>query len=142
MRAANGIRASFRQPEVAYLARAHQLGHRADGFFDWRLGVNAVLIIEIDAIYIEPAETRVARLFHVLRFAVDSAEAWCARIPQDAEFRRDDDAMPFAADAASEQLFVGVGSVNVGSIEKSDPELDRAFDRSKRFRIVAIAIKL
>src|SRR5438105_14161101 len=114
MRAANGIPASFRQPEVAYLARAHQLCHRADGFFDWRLGVNAVLIIEIDAIYIEPAETRITRLFHVLRLAVDSAQAWCARIPQAAEFIRDVDARPFAADAESAQVFVGIGSVNVG----------------------------
>jgi hypothetical protein len=101
-----------------------------------------VLIIEVDAIYIEPAQTRLARLFHVLRFAVDSAEACCARITQDAEFRRDNDAVALAADRAAEELFVRVRSVNVGGIEKSDAELDRAFDRSKRFRIVAIAIKL
>src|SRR6266550_3300449 len=100
-----------------------------------------MLIIEIDAINAEPAQARFACLLHVLRFAVDAAKPRRIRVAQDSELCRDDNAMAFAANTASEQLLIRVRTINVGGIEESNPKVDCAIDGGKRFRIVVMAIK-
>src|SRR5947207_3552296 len=108
MRASDGIGAVFGQTEITYLAGANQLRHRAYGFFDRRLRIDPMLIIEIDAINAEPAQARFARLLHILRFAVDAAKPWRIRVAQDSELCRDNHMMAFAANSASEQLLIRV----------------------------------
>src|SRR5438034_6868175 len=141
LRATDGIGAGFGQTEIAHVAATNQLGHRAYGFFDRRLRIDPMLIIEIDAINAEPAQARFACLPHVLRFAVNAAKTWRIRVAQDSELRRDDNAMAFAANSASEQLLIGVRTINVGGIKKSNPKVDCAIDSGERFGIVAIAVK-
>src|SRR5881227_4162478 len=108
MRASDTIGSGFGQTKITHLAGANQLRHRAYGFFDRRLRIDPMLIIEIDAINAEPAQARFACLPHVLRFAVHAAKTWRIRIAQESELRRDDNAMAFAANSASEQLLIGV----------------------------------
>ena len=43
------------QPEVADLALRDELGHRADGLLDRRVGVDAVLVVEVDVVDAEAA---------------------------------------------------------------------------------------
>ena len=58
----DGVRAADRrgrglgQAEVAHLAGRHQLGHRADGLLDRHLGVDAVLVVEVDVVDAEPLQ--------------------------------------------------------------------------------------
>src|SRR5205085_8739239 len=141
MRPPDGVRTCFGQTEIAHLAGANQLSHRTNGFFNRCLRIDPMLVIEVDAIKTEPAQTRFARLLHVLRFAANSAKTRRVWIAQDSELRRDDNAMAFAANSASEQLLIRVRTINVGGIEESNSKVDRAVDRGERFRIVAVAIK-
>ena len=46
----NRRRRRFRQPEVQNLARVDELFHRAHGLFNRRLGIDPVLIIQINDI--------------------------------------------------------------------------------------------
>src|SRR5436305_4857303 len=141
MRATDGIGAGVGQTEIAHLAATNQLGHRAYGFFDRRLRIDPMLIIAIDAINAEPAQARFACLPYVLRFAVNAAKTWRIRVAQDSELRRDDNAMAFAANSASEQLLIGVRTINVGGIEEGNPKVDCAIDSGERFHIVVVAVE-
>ena len=49
------------QAEVAHLASPHQLRHRADGVLDRRVGIDAVLVVEIDHVDPESPQAVVAR---------------------------------------------------------------------------------
>src|SRR6266567_4618453 len=141
MRASDTIGAGFGQSEITQLAGANQLRHRAYGFFDRRLRIDPMLIIEIDAINAEPAQARFAGLLHILRFPVNPAKTWRIRVAQDSELCRDNNAMAFAANSASEKLLIRVRTINVGGIEESNPKVDCAIDGGERFRIVVMAIK-
>src|SRR5438132_6305673 len=100
-----------------------------------------MLVIKIDAINAEPAQTRFARLLHVLWFAVYPAKSRRIRVTQNSELRRDNNPMAFAANSASDQFLIRVRTINVGGIEESNPQVDCAIDGGERFRIVAVAIK-
>ena len=62
VRAANGLGRRLGQAEMAHLALAHEVRHRADRLFDRHLRIDAMLIIQIDDIDPEPLQRRVARL--------------------------------------------------------------------------------
>src|SRR4029077_120253 len=100
-----------------------------------------MLVIKIDAINAEPAQTRFARLLYVFWFAANPAKSRRIRVTQDSKLCRDDNAMAFAANSASDQFLIRVRTVNIGSIEKSNPQVDCAIDGGERFRIVAVAVK-
>src|SRR5437764_12232443 len=100
-----------------------------------------MLVVKIDAINAEPAQTRCARLLYVLWFAVNPAKSRRLRVTQDSKLCRDNSAMAFAANSASDQFLIRVRTINVGGIEKSNPQVDCAIDGGERFRIVAVAIK-
>src|SRR5438094_10380974 len=117
MRASDTIGAGFGQTEITHLAGANQLRHRAYGFFDRRLRIDPMLIIEIDAINAEPAQARFARLLHILRFPVNPAKLRRILLAQDYELCRDNHMMAFAANSAYEQLIISVYTINVSSIE-------------------------
>src|SRR3954471_8247966 len=88
----DGLSASLGEPEVADLALLHELGHRADRLLDRRLGVDAVLVVEVDRVDAEALERRLARLAHVVGIAADAQEL--AVLPADvAELRRDERAL-------------------------------------------------
>src|SRR5437762_13748601 len=124
MRASDTNGAGFGQTEITHLAGANQLRHRAYGFVDGCLRIDPMLIIEIDAINAEPAQARFARLLHIHRFPVNPAKPWRIRVAQDSELCRDNHAMAFVANAASEQMFIRVRTINVGGIEKRKPDVD------------------
>src|SRR4051812_5741831 len=69
--AADGLGACFGEAERAYLARFDQTLHRADGFLDRHLRVDAMLVIDIDHVDPQALEARLARSEHMVRAAVD-----------------------------------------------------------------------
>ena len=50
VRAADRLGAGLGEADVADLALLHQFGHRADGLLDRRVGVDAVLVVEVDVV--------------------------------------------------------------------------------------------
>ena len=54
--AADGVGAGFGQPDVADLALGDQFGERADGLFDRRVRVDAVLVVQVDVVGAEPPQ--------------------------------------------------------------------------------------
>jgi hypothetical protein len=57
---------------VADLALGDELGHRADGLLDRHLGVDAVLVVEVDRLDAEALQRRLAARADVLGVAADA----------------------------------------------------------------------
>ena len=75
----DGRRRRFGQAQVADLALADKVGHGADGLFDGRIGIDPVLIVEVDDLDAQPLQTRLAAGFDVVRPAVDALETGSTR---------------------------------------------------------------
>src|SRR5438477_7902015 len=97
VRPANRPRRSLRESEITHFAFAHQLGHRPDGILDRRVGIDPMLVIEIDHLDTETLEARFAALPDILGSAVD-AEHLAVLCTDVAEFGRDNDAFAAPAD--------------------------------------------
>src|SRR5437667_3662142 len=91
VRAADRLRARFRKPQEAHFAFLNEVRHRADGLFDWRVWIDAMLVIEIDHIHTKPPKTAIARFADVVRLAADAAILRPVRVTQNSEFCRNDD---------------------------------------------------
>ncbi len=95
----------------------HELRHRADGVLDRSVGVDAVLVVEVDVIDSEALERALGGFAHVGGAAVDRAvdEVVFAEQP-DAELGRQEDLIAARGDGAAHELLVGEGSVHVGCV--------------------------
>ncbi len=62
-------------PRCLHLAGPHQLGHRADRVLDRHVGVDAVDVIEVDHLGLEPLQALVAAFLEVFGAAVGKARA-------------------------------------------------------------------
>src|SRR5437773_37519 len=62
MGAADRFGSGFGQAKKTDLACAHEFSHCADGLLNGRVRINPMLIVEIDALNIEPAQTSFAGL--------------------------------------------------------------------------------
>src|SRR4029077_6436061 len=71
--ATDGLHAGFRKAEVLHLALLNQLFHRSSGVFDRHVGVNAVLIEQIDDIGLEALQRGLSDFLDVLWTAVQNA---------------------------------------------------------------------
>jgi hypothetical protein len=93
-----------------------------------------MLIIKIDHIDTKPAQASFARLLYIVRFAADSAKLRFRRIAQNSKLCRDHDMLAMAAQRPPHELFIGVRAVDVGRVEKINPEVERAMNRGERQR--------
>ena len=87
---------------MANPARAHQFGHRADGFLDRHGQVTPVHVVQVNDVGLQPGKAFVDALTHVSSVTADGPPARRAvcRVAGDAEFRRQRDLVP----AVGEQL--------------------------------------
>ncbi len=88
-----------------HLAGFDQLGHRAHGLLDRSLGVDAMLVIQIDGFDIQSFEAGVAAVFDVLRVAPD-AEEFTVGTADISELGREDDLGATVGDRLTDQRFV------------------------------------
>src|SRR3954471_24297636 len=100
--AAKSVGAGFGETEVADLSVSHKLRHGADCVFDWRIGIDAVLVIKIDGFDTEAAEAGLAGLADVFGLATHASGAGVAGIADNAELRRQHHLVALAFDAASD----------------------------------------
>ena len=138
MRAPDGLLARFRYSEKSDLSFGHELRHVTDNFLDRHLGIDAMLIEQIDVIGLESLQRSFDRAPHMLavqsgRLAVDNVEA---------ELRGDDDLIALAAQRATDQLLILIGPINLGRIEEIDSQLQRPIDRRQRLLLIRRPIRL
>src|SRR5258707_4892194 len=65
----------FGNPRGAALARRDKSGHRANGLFDWNIGIDAVLVEKIDGVDSEPGQAGVASAADILRRTIQTSAA-------------------------------------------------------------------
>jgi hypothetical protein len=124
------------QTDPADLALVDEPGQSADGLLDRDLGIDAMLLVEVDRVDAQPPQARLAGLADVLRATVDRA-----RTPHDvAELRREDDLVAAVAYRAPHELLVVTGAVDVGGIEEGHAELERPVDRRDAVVVDGIAV--
>ena len=66
VRAADRVGRGLAEADVAHLALLDELAHRADRLLDRNVGVDAVLVVEVDVIGAQPLQRAVDRAAHVL----------------------------------------------------------------------------
>ena len=130
--AADRLGRRLREPQEADLAGIDELGHRADGLLDRDVGVDAVLVVEVDVVDAQAPQRRVARVHHVLGAAVDAARRGVLGVADDPELGGQHHLVAPVGDRLADELLVGVRPVHVGGVEQRDPELERAVDRGDR----------
>src|SRR4029453_3785180 len=90
-------RAGFGQAEKAHLAFAYELCHRANGIFNRRLWIDAMLIIKIEHRNGQSSQTRFAGFADVIRLSANPAVFRPGGITLDSKFCRNDDAFTMSA---------------------------------------------
>ena len=109
------------------LALRDQLGHGADGLLDGRVGVDAVLVVEVDVVGAEPLERAFDGEADVLRAAVERPRA-AAGVGDQAELGGQDGLVAAAFERPADELLVGVGPVDLGGVDERDAQVERPVD--------------
>ncbi len=122
VRAADRCGAGLRQSQVAHLAFFDQTAHGTDGLFDRNLGVDTVLIVEVDMIDPQALKRSVAGAAYVVGFSADALETLVVT-PHDPEFRRDHPVVPTIFDRSANQPLVLERTVHVGCVEEVEAQL-------------------
>ena len=142
MRPPDGVGRRLGQAEEAHLALGHELGHRPDRLLNRGVGVDAVLVVEVDVVDAEPLEGAVAGLAHVLGTAVDGALGRVVGVADDAELGGDDRLVALPGQRLADEHLVGVRPVHVGGVEEVDPELERPVDGGGRLLVVGRTVEV
>src|SRR5205807_5490978 len=107
MGAPDRLLARLGEAEVAHLSLSYELRHRAEHVLDRNVGVDAMLVQEIDTICRETPQRAFDRFANVRRPAVDASNG-AILVEAEAELGRDDQALALALQRASQQFFVFV----------------------------------
>src|SRR5690606_12413974 len=105
-----------------------------DRLLDRDVAIAPMLIPQVDVPDAEPLERAVDCAAHVLRSPVDAGHP--AVLNPEAELGRADRAITMPGEAATEELLVRVGSVDLGRVEEIHAEVECAMDRRNRLRVV------
>ena len=136
--AAHGLGGGFGEADVADLALLHQLGHAAHGLLDRHVGIDAVLIEQVDGVDAQPPQRALAGAAGVFRAAV-GADGGVA-VPLHRELGGDHQPLAPALDRRADQLLVAEGPVHLGGVEEGDAEVDRLVDRAGGGVVIGVAI--
>src|ERR1700737_4041690 len=121
---------------MANLPFLYELRHGSDGFFNRGVGVDAMLVIQIDRLNPQPPEAAFAGLANIVGFAVHGADTGGFGITDDSEFRCQHNFVAFALDGAAHKFLVRVWAVDVSRIEEIDAEFKSTLNRGHRFMVV------
>ena len=94
--------------------------------FDRHVGIDPVLVEEIDAVGLEPLQRGFGHLADVLRPAVEAG--LLAVLELEAELRRDDDLIANRPERFADELFVRERAVGFGRVEERDARVDGRAD--------------
>lgn len=125
---------------MAHLALADQPGHRAHRVLDRRVGVDAVLIVEVDRLDAEPSQARLAGGADVIRAPAHALEG-AVLAANVAELGGENHRVAAIADRTPDQLLVTAYPVHVGGVQKRHAEIDRALNGRDRLGFVGLPIE-
>src|SRR6476661_10275974 len=141
MRATDRRGSGLGESEILHLPLFHEIRHRADCLFDWRLLIDSVLVIQIDVLDAEASERFFARPPDVGRTSVQAVPRTIGRTDV-AELGRYDEVIAPALYRATNELLVRERAIRVSRVEKGDAQLEGAVDRGERFDFVAARIEV
>lgn len=121
---------------MAYFALADEILHGTGDFFNGDIGVDAVLIEEIDGIDAETTQGSIGNPVDVLGAAVEpdmTAGIW---IDRKAEFGGDDNLTAERGEGFTHKVFIRVGPVDFGGIKEGDTLSDCGTDKADHGRTV------
>src|SRR5262245_21808975 len=125
----------FGQADVADLALDDQAGHGADGVLDGCVGVETVLVAQVDVIGAEPPQRALDGGTDAGRAAVETARL-AAGVRDEAELRGEHDLVAAALDGPADELLVVEGTVGLGGGQQGDAEFQGPVDRTDGLRLV------
>ena len=140
------LRRGFAEPQVANLAGLDQLRHRSDSFFNRDVGVNAMLVVEVDVIRAEALQRSVDRASDMRSRAVQRSDRreitrLGGRLEATREFGGDDVLVAVAFDCTADERLVGHRSVELRRIEEVDAEFQRTVNGRDGLVVVARAVE-
>lgn len=106
-----------------------QILDRTGDVFDRYIGVDAVLIEQIDDIGLEPLERGFGDLLDVRRPAAEAALFTSRRINVEAEFGGDNHLVAKGRERFADQFLVDERTIDFGGVEESDAALNRPADQ-------------
>ena len=112
---AKGLRAGFGQAEMADLAGADEVAHRARHLLDRHGRIDPVLVEQVDRLDAEPPQLVLDHLPDALGPAVDAALAVRPEIK--AELRGDDDLPAERLQRLADKALIGERAVDLGRVE-------------------------
>ena len=128
--AADGRGAGLGQAEVLHLARVDQLLDRAGDVLDRHVGVDPVLVEQVDRGRSAAAAARPRRPAGCARAGCRPRRAACRRrIDVEAELGGDHHLVADRRQRLADQLLVGERAVDLGGVEERDAAVDRGADQ-------------
>ena len=126
--------AGFRQAEVAHLALPDEVLDGAGNVFHRHLGIDPVLVVEVDVIGAKPLQAALDRLADLSRLAVGVATMLASLlIDIPAEFGGNDDLVAHAGEGFPDHLLVGPRAVGLGGIEEVHAALEGCVQQRDHF---------
>ncbi|MHC2612069.1 hypothetical protein ACVMGF_003142 [Bradyrhizobium diazoefficiens] len=117
--------AIVRDAEIAHLARADQIAHRAHGLLQRRRMVLLVQIVDVDVVGAEPLEAFVRGLQHPAPRQPDPVGVIAHGV---GELGRQHPDMAVVADRATDDLFGAALRIGVGGVDEIDSGIMRLRD--------------
>jgi hypothetical protein len=122
---------------VPDLALGHQLGQRAHGVLDRRVGIDPVLVVQVNVVGAEPLERALHGRADVGRAAVEMPRA-LARVRDHAELGGQHDLVALAPQRLPDQFLVPERTVDLGRVDERDAQLDRPMDGADRLGVIQV----
>ena len=113
----------------------HQLRERSGGLLDGGRRIGAVLVVQVDAVRVQAPEGSLDGESDVLGAPVVAADA-ALEVAEHTELRGEHRLVADPLQRAPDELFVGVGAVDLGRVDERAAELDGAADRPDGFGVV------
>src|SRR4029079_9301190 len=120
----NRLRRRFTQTQILDLSGFHQIAHCPDGIFDWYVGIDSMLIVEIDAIDAQTLERSVTGRAHVFRSTVDRSYRRIGRVAYDGKLCSYDHIIAMVSKCFAHQFFICERAVRIGGIKEIDSQLE------------------
>ena len=126
MGAADGVGGGLGQAEVLDLAGVDQVLDRAGDLLDRHVGVDPVLVVQVDRVDPEPPQRAVDGAGDVVGAQHPAAGLAVDRVDVLGELGGDHDLVGERGERLADELLVGVRPVDLGGVEERDAEVDGA----------------
>jgi hypothetical protein len=116
MRSADGSCTRLRETKVQNFAFSDQIFDRSSYVFDWYPRIDPVLVVEVNVVGSKALQRVLYHFPDVLWLTIKNA----AILDVEAKFGCDSDLITNGLECFPDEVFVGIGTVNLGGIEKRD----------------------